>query len=101
MFDPRGWISIATCECFEGRIAGAVTQRLGRFEVANRGTPFLDEIGDMPLVLQAKLMRVLQEQEFERLGSTITRRANVRIIAATNQDFVHLTWPFRIMCTTS
>jgi formate hydrogenlyase transcriptional activator len=69
-----------------GAFTGAVAQRLGRFEAANGGTLFLDEIGDMPFALQAKLMRVLQEQEFERLGSTITRRANVRIVAATNHD---------------
>jgi formate hydrogenlyase transcriptional activator len=73
-----------------GAFTGAVAERLGRFEAANRGTLFLDEIGDMPLALQAKLMRVLQEQEFERLGSSITRRADVRIIAATNQDLVAL-----------
>jgi len=69
-----------------GAFTGAVAQRLGRFEAANGGTLFLDEIGDMPFTLQAKLMRVLQEQEFERLGSTITRRADVRIVSATNQD---------------
>jgi formate hydrogenlyase transcriptional activator len=69
-----------------GAFTGAVAQRFGRFEAANGGTLFLDEIGDLPLASQAKLMRVLQEQEFERLGSTITRHADVRIIAATNQD---------------
>jgi formate hydrogenlyase transcriptional activator len=69
-----------------GAFTGAVAQRLGRFEAANSGTLFLDEIGDMAPMLQAKLMRVLQEQEFERLGSTNTRRADVRIVAATNQD---------------
>ena len=69
-----------------GAFTGAITQRHGRFEAANGGTLFLDEIGDMPLTLQTKLMRVLQEQEFERLGSSITRRADVRIVAATNQD---------------
>jgi formate hydrogenlyase transcriptional activator len=69
-----------------GAFTGAVAQKLGRFEAANGGALFLDEIGDMPLPLQAKLMRVLQEQEFERLGSTITRRADVRIVSATNQD---------------
>ena len=69
-----------------GAFTGAVTQKIGRFEAANGGTLFLDEIGDIPLELQAKLLRVLQEQEFERLGSTFTRRVDVRIVAATNQD---------------
>ncbi len=69
-----------------GAFTGAVSQRIGRFEMANGGTLFLDEIGDMALDLQAKLLRVLQEQAFERLGSTRTSRVNVRVIAATNRD---------------
>src|SRR5437899_3025510 len=69
-----------------GAFTGAVAQKIGRFEAANGGTLFLDEIGDVPPELQAKLLRVLQEQEFERLGSTHTHRVNVRVLAATNQD---------------
>jgi formate hydrogenlyase transcriptional activator len=69
-----------------GAFTGALAQKLGRFELAHQGTLFLDEIGDTPLELQAKLLRVLQEQEFERLGSTRTRRVDVRVVAATNRD---------------
>ncbi|MFN7945032.1 MAG: sigma 54-interacting transcriptional regulator [Blastocatellia bacterium] len=74
----------------KGAFTGATAQRIGRFELADRGTLFLDEIGDIPLELQPKLLRVLQEQEFERLGSAKTRRVNVRLVAATNADLAQL-----------
>jgi formate hydrogenlyase transcriptional activator len=73
-----------------GAFTGACTQTKGRFQMADRGTLFLDEIGDMPLELQPKLLRVLQEREFERLGSGQTVRVNVRVVAATNQDLAQL-----------
>lgn len=69
-----------------GAFTGAVVQRIGRFEAANKGTLFLDEIGDIPQELQPKLLRVLQDHEFERLGSTQTIRTNVRLIAATHRN---------------
>jgi formate hydrogenlyase transcriptional activator len=68
-----------------GAFTGAITQKIGRFEVADQGSLFLDEIGDIPLELQPKLLRVLQEREFERLGSTTTRKVNVRVVAATHR----------------
>jgi transcriptional regulator with GAF, ATPase, and Fis domain len=73
-----------------GAFTGACTQTKGRFQMADGGTLFLDEIGDMPLELQPKLLRALQEREFERLGSAQTVRVNVRVVAATNQDLAEL-----------
>jgi formate hydrogenlyase transcriptional activator len=70
----------------KGAFTGAIAQKIGRFEVANHGTLFLDEVGDIPLGLQPKLLRVLQDQEFERLGSTHTHHVDVRLLGATNRD---------------
>jgi formate hydrogenlyase transcriptional activator len=74
----------------KGAFTGAVAQRVGRFEMADTGTLFLDEIGDLPLALQPKLLRVLQEQEFERLGSGRTHRINVRLVVATHRDLAQM-----------
>jgi transcriptional regulator with GAF, ATPase, and Fis domain len=74
----------------KGAFTGALTQKIGRFEMADTGTLFLDEIGDIPLALQPKLLRVLQQQEFERLGSGKTHRINIRLIAATHRDLTEM-----------
>ena len=74
----------------KGAFTGAFAQKIGRFEMADTGTLFLDEIGDMPLALQPKLLRVLQEQEFERVGSGRTHRINVRVVAATHRDLTEM-----------
>ena len=73
-----------------GAFTGAIAQKIGRFELADKGTLFLDEVGDIPPGLQPKLLRVLQEQEFERLGSTRTHRVDVRLVAATNRNLVDM-----------
>jgi formate hydrogenlyase transcriptional activator len=70
----------------KGAFTGAISQKIGRLELADQGTLFLDEVGDIPLEIQPKLLRALQEREFERLGSTHTRKVNVRLVAATNRD---------------
>jgi formate hydrogenlyase transcriptional activator len=74
----------------KGAFTGAISQKVGRFELANHGTLFLDEVGDIPPELQPKLLRVLQEQEFERLGGTRTIHVNVRLVAATNRDLARM-----------
>ena len=84
----------------KGAFTGAVTQKVGRFELAHQGTLFLDEVGDIPSELQPKLLRVLQEQEFERLGGTKTIKVDVRLVAATNRDLAQW-WPRAAFAATS
>jgi formate hydrogenlyase transcriptional activator len=74
----------------KGAFTGAISQKIGRFELADKGTLFLDEVGDIPLALQPKLLRVLQEQEFERLGSGRTHQVDVRLVAATHRNLVEM-----------
>jgi formate hydrogenlyase transcriptional activator len=73
-----------------GAFTGAITQKIGRLELADQGTLFLDEVGDIPLELQPKLLRILQDGEFERLGSTWTKKVDIRLVAATNRDLDHM-----------
>jgi len=74
----------------KGAFTGAIAQKIGRFELADKGTLFLDEVGDIPPALQPKLLRVLQEQQFERLGGTRTLQVDVRLVAATNRDLMEM-----------
>jgi formate hydrogenlyase transcriptional activator len=87
---PTGLLEAELFGHEKGAFTGAVGQRIGRFELAHRGTIFLDEVGEIPLELQAKLLRVLQEQEFERLGSSRTIHVDVRFVAASNRNLAQM-----------
>ena len=82
----------------KGAFTGAIAQKIGRFEMADKGTLFLDEVGDIPSVLQPKLLRVLQEQEFERLGSGRTHKVDVRLVAATNRNLLKMVTRGQFRC---
>lgn len=88
---PSGLLESELFGYERGAFTGALTQKVGRFDLANRGTLFLDEVGDIPLELQPNLLRALQEKPFERLGSTRTINIDVRLVAATNQDLAQMT----------
>jgi formate hydrogenlyase transcriptional activator len=87
---PHGLLESELFGHERGAFTGAIARKLGRFELADQGTLFLDEVGEIPLELQVKLLRVLQEQEFERLGATQTQRVNVRLVAATNRNLAEM-----------
>ena len=87
---PTGLIESELFGYEKGAFTGAISQKIGRMELADQGTLFLDEVGDIPIEIQPKLLRVLQEREFERLGSTHTRQVNVRLVAATNRDLAEM-----------
>jgi len=87
---PEGLLEAELFGYAKGAFTGAVKDELGRVEIADGGTILLDEIGDMPLPLQAKILHLVQDKEFERLGDTKTRKANVRIIATTNKNLKEL-----------